>query len=145
MKSSDFEELGYVTEKMIVDSGGNIEGMNFDAVFWFDQFAADMNDVHGFKVLICHNGCNSGNHKSKEHEDGHAIDFYFDGKTPAVWHVVCELAFYGFKAIGVYLNQKGAYSFHADNVRYRQWGMWTDKAGVRHSVAIVNDLKGCIK
>lgn len=140
MNSNIYKQFTYVTEKMINDSGGDALKMHMDTMFNFDNFCNSMLD-DGFKVYICKGGCNSGYHDSPEHNEGKAIDFYFE-KTPSnLWFVVNRLCYHRFHSVGVYLNQKRIYSFHADTGRYRQWGMWTDKNGTRHQVALIDNLQ----
>lgn len=144
MSPDSLHELRYITKAMLEQASANIPGMQLDSVMKLDRFAEKMMD-DGFKVTLVFNGCNSGEHLSPEHASGQAIDFAFDGSVPPVWRVVCALAYEGFKAIGVYINQARIFSFHADPVRYRQWGRWKDKAGIWHEVSLLTDMEKFIK
>jgi len=143
MKPEDFLTLSVLTIEDFKRAGAEIDGMRFEAVHCMDQFALGLPDNAAVQLL--HNGCNTGKHDSPEHPAGEAIDITIIGHQPPVWEVVCRLAYSGFKAIGVYLNYKGIYSYHADICRYRQWAQFIHEDGHREQVALIENLQRFLK
>jgi hypothetical protein len=138
--SHDFANMLWLTEKMIRDIGGNPDAMNEFALCAFDQFAFGMEANH-VKVVLMHNGMNSGKHTSKEHPEGKAIDFALVARTyPPIIEIMMRAAFCGFTGFGVYYNSKGIYSYHVHTgPRFASWQTRILADGTRKTGALIND------
>jgi hypothetical protein len=114
--------------------------MDAETVYYLDNFALMIRPA---KVELVFNGCNTGEHESKEHPQGKAIDFTIVGKPfPPIPHTVGMLYYCRFRGVGVYINQEGFYSFHADTgEHFRQWAKYEDKEGQWHFMGLINDPK----
>ena len=120
--SHDFANMLWLTDKMIRDTGGNPDAMNEFALCAFDQYAYGM-EQNGVKVVLMHNGMNSGTHTSKEHPHGKAVDFALVAKVrPPLVEIFARAAFCGFTGFGVYCNAEGYYSYHVHTgPRFASW------------------------
>jgi len=146
MKPEQFKTLTYITSEMLtVHANAKVEGMDYDTVLKMDNFASDMMD-YGYCVRFLMDGCNTGKHSSPEHPKGKAIDFTLERtrpdlpEHPNIWMIITMLCYHGFKAIGVYKNSKGYFSFHADPVRHRQWFYLIKSDVERKQLSLLNEI-----
>lgn len=112
MKYSDFDYINYFTSKEIEDTGASIEDVQYLTINYLDR----LRSLVGKPIKILKNGLTTGNHASKTHTEGYAVDFYVVGNLSHSEAVKVALmgVSVGFRGIGVYLNQSGVYSFHFD-------------------------------
>lgn len=117
MKLEDFEHIEYYTPDEITATGAKLEDVQLETIQAADRFRA----LVGKRVHPLFNGITTGNHKSKEHEDGLAIDVWVEGH-PSPYFVFKRALDAGFTRIGVYWNGV-AYSFHL--ALGAKHGFWT--------------------
>lgn len=111
MKHTDFVHIQYFTAREIENTGANIADVEYDLIHNLDRLRQMLKK----KIYLLPNGLTTGNHSSKEHPEGIAGDFTIQGITAKdVVKVVVLASYIGFKGIGVYRNENGAYSFHMD-------------------------------
>lgn len=112
MIANDFNGIKYFTKKEVQRTGAKLKDVKFQLIYTIDLFRA----ASKRKVKLLKNGITSGNHKSKWHPNGKAIDCYYDPSEGVVdIKKVLALALkVGFKGIGIYWNASGIYSFHFD-------------------------------
>ena len=119
MKPIDFIHIRHFTLEDVHDSGADLDGVQYDTIYNLDRLC----EMYGRPISILRNGLNSGSHASTEHRDGLAVDVFVGDINKAAAVKLCLMAAAcGFSAIGVYLNERGVYSFHfAISKRWRTW------------------------
>ena len=66
-------------------------------------------------IHLLHNGLTTGNHNSRLHASGEAVDFTVRGCDSALaWLIASAGIMAGFRGIGIYCNFSGVHSFHFD-------------------------------
>jgi hypothetical protein len=137
MNREDLSYFSIITEDKLIATGANIDGLDFDMIMSFEKFSVELPLETSFEFV--HNGLNSGTHQSPEHAQGKAGDFILINCRMPLIEIIARLTAYGFRAIGVYCNHKGIYSYHADKERWRQWACKIDENGNRKMFALIND------
>jgi hypothetical protein len=103
-----------VSEAEIIATGAHPSTLHTDLLPALNAFA-DSPLIAPRKIYLLQNGLTTGNHKSKEHNEGKAVDFTFGSNhTPPLKSVVFAAIRAGFNGIGAYCNKAGIYSFHLD-------------------------------
>ncbi len=113
MISSDFSKYNIknFTPEEIESTGAKLEDVQLETIFKLQYFRNKIKRT----IVLLNNGLTSGNHSSKKHPEGLAVDFTFregDG-TISVTEVFKYALEAKFKGIGIYHNQ-ATYSFHFD-------------------------------
>lgn len=110
MLVSDFQYIKYFTKQEIENAGGIVDGIDYDLIHNIDR----VRTMFGKPLHICYNGINSGDHSSKRHKNGQAIDVYVSDLTQEDAVKLCLIASSTgyFKEIGCYLGRHNVYSFH---------------------------------
>jgi len=118
MTRDDFALLDNFTYREVERTGAKIKGVKFRTMWTLQLVRTKTKKA----IRLMANGLNSGDHKSKEHAAGEAVDFAVSGvKTFAqVVKVIYAMLEAGFRGIGVYWNGH-AYSFHGDVGAIRTW------------------------
>jgi hypothetical protein len=110
MKHTDFNHITYFTCEEVEATGADIEALKYETIHKLDM----VRSVIGLPISLQVNGLTSGNHSSKEHPRGEAVDFYLKTNPDPV-KVVLACASFGFRGIGVYLNKAtGLWQYHMD-------------------------------
>jgi len=119
MKYTDFDYITHFTSNEVIATGAHIEDVAYLTIKYLDRVRSLVDKP----IKLIHNGLTSGNHTSRTHLEGCAVDFYVMddiSHTEAV-----KVALYGvsvgFRGIGVYWNGE-AYSFHFDT--RNELGTW---------------------
>lgn len=109
MTDAQISQLRYFTKEEIAKTDANISGLQFPLFQRLDLLRNRL----GRKIRLLRNGLNTGNHKSIEHSQGLACDFYLDPRDGEVdYYFVFKCAIdCGFNKIGIYWNGL-QYSFH---------------------------------
>lgn len=111
MKHTDFVHIQYFNAREVENTGAKIEDVEYELIHNLDRLRQMLKK----RIHLLPNGLTTGKHSSKEHKEGKAVDFTIQGITAKdVVKVVVLSSSIGFKGIGVYRNEKGAYSFHMD-------------------------------
>jgi len=112
MNRSDFVFIKRFTPEEIECTGANVEDVDFASLKMLDRLAI----LLGTPVYLIAGGITTGNHKSEYHKKGRAFDFHLGEITHETAVRVSLWAVYvGFRGVGIYINAKGAYSFHVDS------------------------------
>jgi len=120
MLKRDFERFGITdfTPREVELTGADLSRVDVETFICLQRFRSIIKrEVHLIK-----NGINSGDHKSKEHDGGIAIDCCIYGKLISLNKIIYSAMKAGFTGIGIYYNkQTNIYSFHFDLGRIRMW------------------------
>lgn len=121
MKEIDFDHIEYFTQYEVENTGANIDDVNVDTIHRLDLLRKRC----GVPIQLVFNGITTGNHKSKGHLSGNAIDVRIKSVTDSnhALKIMLMASSVGFSAIGVYKNSAGWYNFHLEiDETFRVWG-----------------------
>ena len=125
MTLEDYNSLPNFSAHEVVKTGGDPLQMQRQAMYMLQDFRTLIDRRFRFQ----YGGLNSGNHASKEHPAGCAIDGYLDPRDGDVDQRAIQKVFkaalqVGFKGIGIYYNGT-LWSFHLDT--RAEYGLWTGR------------------
>ena len=106
MTKYQFGEIEFFTADECQRTGADVAAIQYPLMLALDRFRK----LVGCKVFILKNGLTSGNHRSKAHALGMAVDVTVEHeRTPQeIFKIAMKC---GFDAVGVYHNTR-AYSYH---------------------------------
>lgn len=115
MTKNDFIYISWFTATELEATGANINDIDFFTVKALDEARIILDE----QINPLLNGITSGKHSSSTHKDGKAIDFTCEADP---LKIILTLASVGFTGIGVYVNEFGFRSYHADTGKgLRTW------------------------
>lgn len=123
MERMDFTlyAIDHFTPQEIENTGAELDDVKTTTIINIDRVRGDI----GEPIYILKNGLTSGNHRSKYHHKGMAVDFYLmNNDFDTVYEVYKLLLEHHFKGIGLYYcKDTKYYTYHADT--RRDYGFWT--------------------
>lgn len=115
-----------ITRLAIEKTGADFDKLDSDMLIALHRFNVTIHEKYGWIVKLIYNGMNSGDHSSKTHPEGKAVDFTVEGENVNPFFVICEMIVSGFRGIGTYWNGV-ARSYHGDvRKTFAQW-QWRNK------------------
>jgi hypothetical protein len=127
MTAEELKQVKHFDKKEIEATGAKLEDVQLRLLLKMDK----LRDLIGRRIRLLNNGLTTGNHKSAEHPQGEACDFYLDprdGKTDYYFVFKCAIDA-GFNKLGVYWNGT-QYSFHvASASKSAFWSATKTKTG----------------
>jgi hypothetical protein len=109
MTDEELKQVIHFAKGEIEATGAKLQDVKLRLFLQMDK----LRDALGRRIRLLNNGLTTGNHKSVEHQQGEACDFYLDprdGKTDYYFVFKCAIDA-GFNKIGVYWNGT-QFSFH---------------------------------
>ena len=113
MLQTDFKDhnIENFTPKEITDTGADLKDVQLNTMLSLQAFRTYIRR----RIGLIYNGMTTGNHKAPGHPNGHAVDCFLyseDGEVN-IHNIFKGALNAGFKAIGIYYNQK-QFSFHLE-------------------------------
>lgn len=108
---SEIKSIPYFSQHEIERTGATLASVQYSTIRTLNT----LREVEARRIFLVHNGLTTGEHKSKEHPLGLAVDFCFykeDGIVNPI-SVFKNILTVGFKGVGMYWNGN-QYSFHCD-------------------------------
>lgn len=136
MTQEEAKSLVHFTAEEIESTGAKLADVKYLLFQRMDKFREDIKrSVHPL-----HNGITTGSHKSAEHPDGRACDFYLDAADGPVdaYYTYKRLIDAGFNRIGVYYNGS-VWSFHA--AYGPRSGFWSGRKKARGTPWVYDKLR----
>lgn len=128
MTGEDFNFIEHFSRIEVECTGANIDDINVDLIHRLDLLRKRC----GLPIELVSNGITTGNHNSKGHRTGNAVDVRIRSVNSSnhALKIMLMATSVGFSAIGVYKNSAGFYNFHFEiDKTFRVWGATMKDSG----------------